>query len=69
MFDTINIFNPLTFKDAVKLKGPRFDIDVDSNNSEISVLKNWEDLLATNTQTAQEIIDSIFQVDNSVFGG
>jgi hypothetical protein len=66
MFDTINIFNPLTFKDAVKLKGPRFDIDVDSNNSEISVLKNWEDLLATNTQTAQEIIDSIFQVDNSV---
>jgi hypothetical protein len=66
IFDTVNIFRPLQFKSGNKLKGPRFDIDADSVNSELSVLKSWDDLLSTDTKTAQEIIDSIFQVDNSV---
>lgn len=66
IFNTVNLFKALNFKKSNTIKGPRFDIDADSTNSEISIFKTWEDLLSTDKKSSQEIIDSIFNRDNSV---
>lgn len=58
------IDNVLLTKEAdlpkiVKLKGPKFDIDVDQWDSNATMYQSWNQLLDTNAPTAQRIIDNI----------
>jgi len=66
IFETVNIFNPMAISPSRKIKGPKFDIDADSTDTEMSVFKCWTDLLATDQTTSQNIIDLMFNSDNSV---
>jgi hypothetical protein len=42
-----------------KLKGPKFDVDVDQWDSNSTIYQSWNQLLDTNAPTAQRIIDGL----------
>lgn len=42
-----------------KLRGPKFDIDVDQWDSNSTIYQNWNQLLDANAPTAQRIIDNL----------
>lgn len=50
--------------DGYKLQSPNFDVEVDEFNSQSTMFQNWNDLLNTNINSAQNIIDSMLSGSN-----
>ena len=63
--DTVILINEVKPLETNKLAGPNFRMDVDGYDSVATNLQNWNDLLGTNTPTAQKVIDSILSSSNS----
>ncbi len=64
--DSIILTSKVENIDAYKIKGPRFNIDVDNFDSNSTVLQSWNDILDTDAPTQQRIIDSFLSSSNSV---
>lgn len=58
--DTVTIISEAPKPPFIKLRGANFDFDVTGFQNTETTLKSWNDLLATNTITAQTVIDRYF---------
>lgn len=58
--DTINLIAKVVLPEVNKLAGPNFDLEEVSGQSIATGYKNWTDLLSSNVQTSQQLIDSYF---------
>jgi len=56
--DTVILFTPQEEEEQLRLRGPRWDIDVDQWDSHATIYKSWHDLLDSDEKTSQEIIDA-----------
>ena len=57
--DTVIITSKIQESYIQHVNGPNFDMDVDDWDSQATVYQSWNDLLDTNAQTAQKIIDGV----------
>jgi len=57
--DTVILTSKVQQSYTQHVKGPNFDMDVDDWDSQATVYQSWNDLLDTNAQTAQKIIDGV----------
>jgi len=58
--DTVNLTSEIITQPLKQLKGPKFDIDIDSYQSNATIYKSWDDLLSTDVPTTQKILDNAF---------
>ena len=58
--DTINLIAKVILPEVHKLAGPNFDLEEVSGQSIATGYKTWTDLLSSNVQTSQQLIDSYF---------
>lgn len=65
--DTIVLANEVKALEVNVLKGPNFRMDVDAYDSVATNLQSWNDLLGSQQQTSQAIIDRILSSSNSAF--
>lgn len=63
--DTVVLADKISISPTTKLAGPNFRIDVDSYDSIATDLQNWNDLLGSNQNTSQRIIDTILSSSNT----
>lgn len=66
LVDSITILKPISLTKYNKLRSPKFDMDADILSTDSTVYKCWEELVGSNIQTSQNIIDKIFNADSSV---
>lgn len=64
--DTVLLTSEVDLESTNKLKNARFTLDVDQFDSNTTVLKSWDDLLDSNQQTSQQIIDKILNTNERV---
>lgn len=62
--DTITLVSELNTQPLNQLKGPRFDIDIDSHHSQATIYKSWDDLLTSDLPTTQRILDNAFSASS-----
>lgn len=62
--DTITLTSEITTQPLNQLKGPRFDIDIDSHQSQATIYKSWDDLLTSDAPTTQKILDNAFSASS-----
>lgn len=63
--DTVRIIPESVQLDTPFIKGPNFEVDYDYWISTETELKSWNEILSTNVQTSQEIIDRYFSGSGS----
>ena len=63
--DTVLLKSPERKPNVINIRGPRFDIDTDLNSSDSTIYYAWNDLLDSDTQTTQNILDSILSGSNT----